>query len=132
MEWRGEGPALLLMIARKQQKQTQIFRIMRSSPGQDKNPKRTFTYIYILFSQIKKNVALPTFANMSSDNLPTEAAENKMHPHDTTGAKPHLYGAYYKAFVLPERENKELRDQPCCSGVEKKFGDLCDDIKPNI
>lgn len=28
-----------------------------------------------------------TVANMSSGNLPTEAAKHEMHPHDTTGAK---------------------------------------------
>lgn len=42
-----------------------------------------------------------------------------MHPHDTTGAKPHLYEVYYKAFVLPEKENKDPRDWPCHSGVGK-------------
>lgn len=58
-----------------------------------------------------------TVANMSSGNLPTEAAKHEMHPHDTTGAKTHLYGAYYKAFMLCERKNKELRDQQCHSSV---------------
>lgn len=77
-----------------------------------------FTSYFPLFLSIKMKCCTSSqtqiFANTVCPPVTflTFLAEHEMHPHDTTGAKSHLYGASRK-------ENKEPTDQPCHSGVGK-------------
>lgn len=75
-----------------------------------------FTFYFPLLLSIKTKCCTSSqtqiFANTVCPPVTflTFLAEHEMHPHDTTGAKSHLYGASRK-------DNKEPTDQPCHSGV---------------
>lgn len=66
---------------------------------------------------------------MSSGNLLTEVVKPETHPHDTTGAKTHLYGPH--VFIKPSCcvKEKQGAEGSVVSLVSGKYADCCDNIK---